>query len=365
MVIRYKHCFGIVRTGQRELRPGKGLLGVSVHLGYCELPCPNVIMEGQGIIGFGICAVHGALIDGFIYVVTVPSVDLLDTIDSIGQVFRGAFAICADGDNIPLGSFGLGIAARGFEPDMEGGPFFRLFLAIDRIQCPLFKLNPALDDLVRYRELDVIFGGRIVCIAGSQLVYRGIQLITGRSFGLLDGVYSIVVCAWEILCGKATVFNGVNLDRFARLIQRVLCAIQRGVALGCTSFLIHLGDRSPPLLPRVMKLNLCGLSCLNCHGLSCRLNIARIGFFRNGVCSTSRQPGHGDLAIAVRGLGEGLPGAVVAEIKRPSFSADTDVRDGFHKLYTTCVRPIQLNVCFGISHVSGGEHRLIGTVFPN
>ena len=114
-----------------------------------------------------------------------------------------------------------------------------------------------------------------------------------------------------------------------------------------------------------MELDLRGLSCLNRHRLSRRLDVARIGFFCDGVADSRRQPGHRNLTIAVRGLGYGLASSIVLEIKRPSFPTDTAVRDRFYQSQTPGICPIQLDIRPGIVRTAGGEHCLIGAVFPH
>ena len=169
-------AFGTVRAGKGEHGASEWHIVCTIYLQDGQLARPNIIVDGQvvpGIVlldGLPILG-DGDLIDRLITVISRPAGALLDAVNTIGQALGGAFAILADGDNVPFGLFCGIITASGLEIHSKRGAFLRLLVPGNGIQCVLGQLDFAVNYGVADCQGKAVLGVRIVVIAGFQLVH--------------------------------------------------------------------------------------------------------------------------------------------------------------------------------------------------
>ena len=124
-----------------------------------------VLRHGLTILG------NADFVNRLIPIIACPTGALLDAVSTIGQALGCAFAILADGNDVPFCLFCSIIASGRFQVHGERGTFLRLLVPGDGIQCVLGELNFAVNYGVADCQGKAVLGVRIVVIAGFQLVH--------------------------------------------------------------------------------------------------------------------------------------------------------------------------------------------------
>ena len=273
-----KGGFGAVRAGQCELRACQRLRRIPVHLQNCELARPDVVIDG---IQRDRCTILGnrGLINRFVRLITLPAGFLLDAVGSVGQVFGGSAAVLADRDDVLFSILRRIIAPGGFQPHIKLRACLRLLLPGNRVPGELLQLELTLDSGVRHGQGNAVIRVRIVTVGRFQLIDRLIQRVAGWCFRLLQSVDSIGIRAGERVRGKAAVLDGIGGDRLAGLIQCILRTVQRGIALGCAGFGVHLHHLGRPEFPGVLHCYFNRIIAGNRDGLGFRQQILLTGAY--------------------------------------------------------------------------------------
>ena len=207
----------------------------------------QLIAAGIGGYGFVVRS-DCRFVNRLVQIIARPAGDLLEAVGAIRQVLGGALAVFADGNHVALRILGLIVAASGFQPYAENGSVLRLLGSRNLIPGALADLDSPGNNLIRYRQGNVIVRLEIVAVAGFQGIDRSIQLIAYGGLGLLQGVNRITLRAGVRIRGKAAVLNGVALYGGAIPVEGVFRAVQGGIALGSCAVRIDFGNGGMPIL---------------------------------------------------------------------------------------------------------------------
>ena len=179
----------------------------------------------------------------------LPAGYLMDSVDTIRQLFGLCKAVFIANKIITLAVFGGVIAAGGFQINGELRTGFRSFQLGFAIVCVFDESDTALDDLLIH-----IIGGGVV-FHGIKLGFRTYMVggfVQQIALGWADLADAPVIITNIICCDKLTIgIGGVSVDELVALVNAINSTGKGGVTLRRAGFPVTLSHGGAPLFQNI------------------------------------------------------------------------------------------------------------------